>query len=278
MVPVPELNGAAFLTLVINPSTGGTWTSNQPLIATVDNNGNVTGLSAGNVTFTYTDSATGCFETTSIVSVQEAPQITVQPTATQTVCSGNSASFTVTASGAGLSYQWYRGAMPLTNGGNFFGTGSATLTINPVNLTDASNDYYCVISGNCSPSVTSNNSSIVVNEAVTITTQPVTTQTYCTGSNVMISLTASGTGLTYQWFKGTTALTDGGSISGANTNTLTINAASVSDSGNDYYCVVSGLAPCNSVNSNFSEIIINENPSFTSQPITTQTVTPEGAS
>lgn len=262
-------------TIQLNPSTGGTWTSNQPLIATVDNNGNVTGLSAGNVTFTYTDSATGCFETTSIVSVQEAPQITVQPTATQTVCSGNSASFTVTASGAGLSYQWYRGAMPLTNGGNFFGTGSATLTINPVNLTDASNDYYCVISGNCSPSVTSNNSSIVVNEAVTITTQPVTTQTYCTGSNVMISLTASGTGLTYQWFKGTTALTDGGSISGANTNTLTINAASVSDSGNDYYCVVSGLAPCNSVNSNFSEIIINENPSFTSQPITTQTVCAE---
>lgn len=262
-------------TILLNPSTGGTWTSNQPLIASVDNNGNVTGLSAGNVTFTYTDSATGCFETTSIVSVQEAPQITVQPTATQTVCSGNSASFTVTASGAGLSYQWYRGAMPLTNGGNFFGTGSATLTINPVNLTDASNDYYCVISGNCSPSVTSNNSSIVVNEAVTITTQPVTTQTYCIGSNVTISLTASGTGLTYQWFKGTTALTDGGSISGANTNTLTINAASVSDSGNDYYCVVSGLAPCNSVNSNFSEIIINENPSFTSQPITTQTVCAE---
>lgn len=259
-------------TIQLNPSTGGTWTSNQPLIATVDNNGNVTGLSAGNVTFTYTDSATGCFETTTLVNVQVAPQITVQPTVAQTVCSGNSANLSVIATGAGLSYQWYKGSTPLTNGGNFFGVDSAALTINPISLTDASSDYYCVISGNCTPSVTSDSASLVVNEVVSITTQPAASQTYCTGNNVSISISASGTGLTYQWFKGLNPLTDEGSISGANTNNLIINAASTSDAGNDYYCVVSGLAPCTSVNSSFSEVIIDENPSVTSQPATNQTV------
>jgi len=256
----------------LNPAVGGTWISNHPLIATIDNSGTVTGLTSGNATFTYTDATTGCFATTSLVSVQEAPQITVQPSTTQTFCSGNSASLTVTATGAGLSYQWYRGSTPLTNGGNVFGTNSATLTINPIGLSDASTDYYCVISGDCSPSVTSDSASLIVNEAVSIITQPATTQTYCTGSNVSISTSASGIGLTYQWFRGSNPLTDGGSISGANTNTLTINAASVSDGGNDYYCVVSGLAPCNSINSNFSEVIINENPSITNQPIANQTV------
>uniref|UniRef100_UPI0037C0B3B5 beta strand repeat-containing protein n=1 Tax=Flavobacterium sp. TaxID=239 RepID=UPI0037C0B3B5 len=225
-----------------------------------------------NATFTYTDSTTGCFETSSTINVKEAPQITVQPTATQTVCSGSSASISVTATGAGLSYQWYKGSTPLTNGGNFFGTNSATLTINPIDLSDASTDYYCLISGDCSPSVTSDSASLIVNEAISIITQPIATQTYCNGSNVSISTSASGTGLTYQWFRGLNPLTDGGSISGANTNTLTINTASVSDSGNDYYCIVSGLAPCNSVNSNFSEIIITENPSFTNQPVASQTV------
>lgn len=256
----------------LNPTLGGTWISNHPLIATIDNSGTVTGLIFGNATFTYTDSTTGCFETTTLVNVQVAPQITVQPTVAQTVCSGNSANLSVIATGAGLSYQWYKGSTPLTNGGNFFGVDSAALTINPISLTDASSDYYCVISGNCTPSVTSDSASLIVNEAVSITTQPAASQTYCTGNNVSISISASGTGLTYQWFKGLNPLTDGGSISGANTNNLIINAASTSDAGNDYYCVVSGLAPCTSVNSSFSEVIIDENPSVTSQPATNQTV------
>ncbi|PJE40783.1 MAG: hypothetical protein CUR32_10350 [Flavobacterium sp.] len=256
----------------LNPTLGGTWISNHPLIATIDNSGTVTGLIFGNATFTYTDSTTGCFETTTLVNVQVAPQITVQPTVAQAVCSGNSANLSVIATGAGLSYQWYKGSTPLTNGGNFFGVDSAALTINPISLTDASSDYYCVISGNCTPSVTSDSASLIVNEAVSITTQPAASQTYCTGNNVSIFISASGTGLTYQWFKGLNPLTDGGSISGANTNNLIINAASTSDAGNDYYCVVSGLAPCTSVNSSFSEVIIDENPSVTSQPATHQTV------
>jgi hypothetical protein len=55
---------------------------------------------------------------------------------------------------------------------------------------------------------------------------------------------ATGAGITYQWRKGTTILTNGGSISGATTATLTINPAVSSDSASDYNVVITGTAPC----------------------------------
>src|SRR5262249_47736214 len=74
-------------------------------------------------------------------------QITQQPT-NQTVALGQTATFTVTATGsAPLSYQWQANGTNLTDGGNIFGSTSNDLTIsnvsaaNPgtylVNITDA---------------------------------------------------------------------------------------------------------------------------------------------
>ena len=51
------------------PSSGGTWVSNSPSIASVDNDGNVTGLAAGSATFTFTETATGCSSTTGGITV-----------------------------------------------------------------------------------------------------------------------------------------------------------------------------------------------------------------
>lgn len=45
---------------LVTPNTGGTWVSSNPAIATVDNSGNVTGISGGTVTLSFTNSATGC--------------------------------------------------------------------------------------------------------------------------------------------------------------------------------------------------------------------------
>ncbi|PIZ06391.1 MAG: hypothetical protein COY57_02230, partial [Flavobacteriales bacterium CG_4_10_14_0_8_um_filter_32_5] len=47
-------------TLNLTPSTGGTWTSSNPLIATIDNTGLVTGISGGTTTMIFTDTTTGC--------------------------------------------------------------------------------------------------------------------------------------------------------------------------------------------------------------------------
>ncbi len=50
----------ALETLQLQPSSGGTWESSNPAVATIDNNGLVTGLTSGAAFFTYTSSSSGC--------------------------------------------------------------------------------------------------------------------------------------------------------------------------------------------------------------------------
>ena len=65
----------------------------------------------------------------------------------QTVCTGGSASFTVTTIGDDLSFAWYKdGLGALADGGNISGASTATLTISPATTADAG-DYYVVVSG-----------------------------------------------------------------------------------------------------------------------------------
>jgi autotransporter-associated beta strand protein len=69
------------------------------------------------------------------------------------------------ASGAGLSYQWRRDGTNLSNGGPISGANTATLTLNPVALSDAATSadgYDVVISGTCSPPVTSTRVALTV--------------------------------------------------------------------------------------------------------------------
>ena len=58
-------------TITLSPTTGGTWISSNPSVATVTNAGLVTGVSAGTATFTFTTTITGCSATTSSVSVED---------------------------------------------------------------------------------------------------------------------------------------------------------------------------------------------------------------
>ena len=82
------------------------------------------------------------------------PEITAQP-GTQTVCAGSPASFSVIATGTGLTYQWRKGTVNITNGGSFYGANTATLTISPVNFADASSVYNVVVGGTYAPEDTS---------------------------------------------------------------------------------------------------------------------------
>ncbi|MEO5776278.1 MAG: PKD-like domain-containing protein [Flavobacterium sp.] len=259
-------------TIQLTPNSGGTWTSSDDNKATVDNTGLVTGIAVGSVTFTYTDSTTTCSKTTNTVNVLALPAISSDPTATQTICSGSSVSFSVNATGAGLTYQWYNGATSLGNGGSVSGANTATLTINPVSLTDASTNYNCVVSGTCSPSATSANAALIVIEKISITSQPIATQTLCTGDTATFTLAATGAGITYQWYKGAGSLADGGSISGATTDTLTISSLVIGDAAANYYCVVSGTSPCSVIASTNSILNVNQSASITTQPQTLQTV------
>ncbi|WP_284651709.1 PKD-like domain-containing protein [Flavobacterium terrisoli] len=264
-------------TAQLTPNSGGTWISNDLSKATVDNSGLVTAIATGNVTFTFTNSTTTCSNTTSALSVLALPAITSHPAASQTICSASSVSLSVGASGAGLTYQWYNGANPLSNGGSISGATSATLTINPIALSDASTDYHCVVSGTCTPSVASNNAEIIVIEKVTITLQPTASQTFCTGETAVFSVAATGSGLTYQWYNGASALVDSATISGATTDTLTLSSLTSGDASANYHCLVTGTNPCSAVNSANATLIVNQSASITSQPQASQNICENGS-
>lgn len=272
-----------------NVTTTGTGLTYQWRKGTTNltNGGNITGATSANLTInpvTSADSAadynvliTGtapCLDlasNNSALTVNEAIVLTSQPVALQTVCSGTNVSFTVTATGTGLSYQWKKGATSLNNGGNISGATSATLNIANVTPSDAAT--YTVLVSGASPciAIPSSNAVLAVNQIVAITTQPASTQTVCSGISANLTVSSTGTGLTYQWRKGTTNLTNGGNKSGATSATLTINPILSADAGTDYNVVITGASPCLPVTTSNSAIVVNDAVSITTQPATSQT-------
>ncbi|MEO7298160.1 MAG: immunoglobulin domain-containing protein [Verrucomicrobiota bacterium] len=74
-----------------------------------------------------------------------------------------------------------------------------------------------------------------------ITSQP-TNVTTTTGNNVVISASATGTSLTYQWFFNDVPLTDGGGITGAKSNSLNLTPVETNHSGNYFVVVTNSVA------------------------------------
>lgn len=199
-------------------------------------------LSGTNIINSPLTSAVGVSNDSSIyvsLSAGVAPVIITEPIS-QSLCAGDSVSFSVVATGTDLTYQWRNGNVNLVNGGNISGANNDTLIINPTTLADVSANYNVIVSGTCLPNDTSVNIALTIADAPIITTQPVT-QTTCEGISSSFTVDAIGTNLSYQWRNGTVNLVDGGNISGANTNTLTIYPVAVSDTSSFYNVVVSGL-------------------------------------
>ncbi|HMN41016.1 MAG TPA: GC-type dockerin domain-anchored protein [Phycisphaerales bacterium] len=174
------------------------------------------------------------------------PSITGHPQ-TQTACAGAGATLSVSASGTGLTYQWRKNTVPIG------GATAASLVLGPV-VGDAG-AYDCVVIGDCG-SATSNPATLSVNPATTITGQP-SPQSVCPGAGASFGVSATGTGIGYQWRKNTAP------IGGATSPTLTINPALPGDAGS-YDCVISGS--CGSITSNPAALSINAATAVTASP------------
>lgn len=127
------------------------------------------GVAAGTYTGTLTVvTASGCSSSghTFTVTITPAPSISSQPVNT-TVCSGASASFSITAVGTSMSYQWRKGTTNLCNCANISGATSSTLIINPAAAGDAAANYNCV--------VTSAGCAVVISNFATLTVTPAAT-------------------------------------------------------------------------------------------------------
>lgn len=169
------------------------------------------------------------------------PVITANPQDAY-VNQGSGTSFSVTASGAPLGYQWYLGTTKLTDvAGNISGSTTATLNITDAQSANAGN--YTVVVTNSFGSVTSAVASLTVYTSVVITTDifPLNDVLFVGGYSTF-SITAGGEPpITYQWYSNSVA------VAGATNASYVLNnaqsAASIyCQAANGYNSVLSSTA------------------------------------
>jgi hypothetical protein len=167
--------------------------------------------------------------TLTVASAGVAPSISSQP-AGKTVAVGQTATFSVTATGTGtLTYQWKK------NGTAISGATSASYTT-PATVASDNGAVFTVTVTGTSGNVTSTGATLTVNALPSITAQPAS-KTVLTGQTATFSVTATGTAtLTYQWKKGGTA------ISGATSASYTTPATTSADNGAQFTVTVTNAA------------------------------------
>lgn len=172
------------------------------------------------------------------------------------VCEGSAASFTVTATGTAIAYQW----QVSTDGGNTFtnisGATNPTFNIAAVSSSQNGNKYRVLINGNCTSGLASNAATLNVNTAGTISAQP-TDKSGCVGSNVTFTATVSG-GNSFQWQVSTDGGTTFTNIPGATSTTLNVNNLTAAMNNNKFRLTVIGS--CGSINSSVVNLSVNALP------------------
>jgi len=192
------------------------------------------------------------------------PPVIVQQPAPQTVFVGQNATFTVQAAGtATLVYQWQRSNDGGSNWNPVAGATTASYTLTATALSDNAARFRCFVS-NTQGNATSNSATLTVQAAPaapTINTHPQGT-TLASGQNTTLSVTATGTALTYQWYQGNSGNT-ASPISGATSASFTTPNLVATTS---YWVRVSN--PGGSADSNTATVNIGNTGSFTISPAT----------
>jgi uncharacterized repeat protein (TIGR01451 family) len=198
------------------------------------------------------------------LTISNTPSIQTQPSGT-TVCSGSNASFSIYASGSGLTYQWQIS----TDGGNTFsninGETNSTLNINAVTGSQNGNRYRVLIGSNCSAgNITSSSAPLTVSPQTAISIQPADV-TVCAQGNAQFSVAANGDGLTYQWQISTDGGNNYSNMPGENGTSLSLTAVSSSMNNNKYRVVIQSTY-CGSSSSNAGTLLVSQPASISSQP------------
>lgn len=248
-------------------TTGGVWSTSNDAIATVDaSTGVVTGITEGTVTITYTVTANGCsnFKTTAI-NVYVAPAI-ASASGNQTVTPGSTATYSVSATGSNLTYQWQvntgSGWTNISDDANYAGTSTATLTVSNVTIGMNGYQYRATVSGTapCS-AVTSTPASLIISD-IGITTQPQDVTICSTSSTASFSVTATGTGLTYQWQVNTGS--GWADLTGETASTLSLSGITTAYNGYQYRVIITD-STATTATSSVVTLTVNTPASITTQ-------------
>lgn len=128
------------------------------------------------------------------VSVTVNPNPTVNAGTDQSICTGSSANLNATGSGA--SFQWFEAATPIGSNAS-------------INVSPTSNTTYTVQNTDGNGCTSTDNITVTVNPLPTVNSGA--DETICDGDNV--TLNATGTGSTFEWFIGGTTIGNNASIS-----------------------------------------------------------------
>jgi hypothetical protein len=222
------------------------------------------------------------------LTVNANPSISVQPV-NQNICLPNTATFSVTAGGFSLTYQWETsndGGVSYSNVSNaagvatYTGSGSASLSIDPSGALNQ-NRYRVKITGGCGNPIYSDAKILTVNSLPNITAQPLANTSICVFSSGTISLTDAGLGNSYQWQVSTasgggsftntanTTTTTGISYAGVTTTKLTIGRVPVDQDGFLYRCIITPNIACgiSTTTSGTVTLTVNTRPAITIQPV-----------
>jgi hypothetical protein len=233
----------------ISGATSASYTS--PAASAADN--------GAQFTVSVTDAVGSVTSSAAILTVNAAPSILAQP-ASRTVSAGQTAAFSVSATGTGtLSYQWKKGGVAISGATNPSYTTPATAASD-------NGAQFTVTITNSVGSVTSAAATLTVTSATVIVSQPAG-QSVTVGQTATFRVTASGSGtLTYQWKKNGTA------ISGATLASYTTPPAATTDNGSQFTVTVTGAS--GSVTSNAAPLkvlapVTSSAPAISSQPAST---------
>jgi gliding motility-associated-like protein len=202
------------------------------------------------VTTSYTlvsvSDANGCVRSSAFTGGSTSITVRARPTAvltgTQVICADGTAVLNVSLTGVAPF------VVTLSDGTQrTFSSTSGTISVTP----NAATTYTIVSVSDASCSAQSGDitgsAAITLNTPVVITQQPASSAVICAGSSTLLSVSATGTGLGYQWYKD-------GVLIAINGTSATYTATA---SGN-YYVVVSGA--CNSVTSAQTAVSVNPLP------------------
>jgi hypothetical protein len=217
----------------LTATTNGAWAiqwyvNGSPISGATSLTLNVPSTTSGTYTYSVTASGSGsnCSDSAeTTVTIYSNPSVTIAPTAP--VCEGESVTMNASASGGSgsYSYQWQH------NGAAISGATSSSYTATGLSV---GNHSYTVL-------VTDSNGCTADAEATaTVTAQPTVSITdpapVCSGSAVMLTATASGASVSYQWYANGTA------VAGATNSTYNVTSPSVGST--TYSVVVTSSAGC----------------------------------
>lgn len=162
-----------------------------------------------------------------------APAITAQPVANTVATGGDQVVLGATIYGVPpLTYQWKKDGVAVSDGNGIAGSGTATLTINPV--TGPMSGQYTLVATDSYGSATTSAAALTVQVPPAITQRPLS-QVATIGQALTFSVAATDPGaISYQWRH------NGSDIAGATTATYSIASARLADRG--YYEVVASNA------------------------------------